>query len=55
MEIVLLLNSFQILLFMLYLLVEFYELRSIIRQTENNIITSIIRNEISNESPKDNK
>lgn len=52
MEIVLLLNSFQILLFMLYLLVEFYELRSIIRQTENNIITTIIRNEISNKSTK---
>ena len=54
MEIVLLLNSFQILLFMLYLLAEFYEIRSIIRQTENNIITSIM-NEIRNESTKDNK
>ena len=52
MEIVLLLNSFQILLFMLYLLVEFYELRSIIQQTENNIITSIIEHEISNKSTK---
>lgn len=50
-----LLYIFQIASLVIYLLIEFAEIRSIIRDTENNIINTIIKNEISNESPKDNK
>ena len=45
----------QIASLVIYLLIEFAEIRSIIRDTGNNIINTIIKNEISNESPKDNK
>ena len=51
----LLLYLFQIAALVIYLWMEFAELRGLIKKAENNIITTIIRNEISNESPKDNK
>jgi hypothetical protein len=38
-----------------YIWIEFAEIRSLIKKAENNIITAIVKNEISNESTTDNK